>query len=76
MNQTDVFNLGLIGVLLLAVPAIIAGVFPLVEKTVSLLSETLFLRSFKGKVMWVIIFAAIMYVSGNILVVRFFQELP
>jgi hypothetical protein len=73
MDQSDIFNLGLIGILLLSVPALIAGVFPFVEKTIKLVSDTLFLRSFKGVIFWVIIFGIILYVAGNEFIVRLTQ---
>ena len=75
MDTSDIFNLGLIGILLLSVPALIAGVFPFVEKTIKLMSDTLFLRSFKGIIFWVIILGAILYVTGNVFLTRLLQEL-
>lgn len=75
MNSSEIFNLGLIGVLLLAVPAVISGLFPLVEKTITLMSEVLYLNSLKGVIVWVIVIGAILYVSGNALMVQLLRYL-
>ncbi|MCH7663351.1 MAG: hypothetical protein IH859_05705, partial [Chloroflexi bacterium] len=48
MGQFDIFSLGLLGLLLLAIPALMAGFFPFVEKSVSLIAVTLGLNSVKG----------------------------
>lgn len=64
MGQFDVFSLGLIGLFLLAIPAVMAGFFPFVEKSVSLLAITLGLNSIKGVLFWVLVVGAFIYLTG------------
>ena len=64
MGQFDVFSLGLIGLFLLAIPAVMAGFFPFVEKSVSLIVITLGLNSIKGILFWVLVVGAFIYLTG------------
>ena len=64
MGQFDLFSLGLIGLLLLAIPAMMAGFFPFVERSVSLIVVTLGLNSVKGILFWALIVGAFIYLTA------------
>lgn len=61
MEQFEINTLVFVGVLLLAIPALMAGFFPFVESSVSLLSDTLGLRSIKGVVIWLLVLGVFLY---------------
>ncbi|MEK6256222.1 MAG: hypothetical protein N2C13_02750 [Chloroflexota bacterium] len=65
MENFDIFNFALIGLILVSVPVIISTLFPYVEKTLSLLILTFGLNSFKGVVFWMVVVAGLIYLSGS-----------
>jgi hypothetical protein len=61
MEQFDLGTLVILGIILLSVPAAMAGFFPFVERTIGLLADTLWLKSAKGIIFWLIVIGALVY---------------
>ena len=64
MEGLDILSLGLIGLFLLAVPALFAGFFPFVERSLSLVAVTFGLNSIKGILFWLIVAGVILYLTA------------
>jgi len=61
MEQFDLGTLVIVGIILLAIPAAMAGFFPFIERTIGLVADTLWLKSAKGIIMWLVIIGLIVY---------------
>ena len=75
MEQFDIFSLGLIGLFLLAIPALMAGFFPFVEKSISLVAVTLGLRSIKGIIFWTLVAGGLLYMTALPMLTSLIQDL-
>lgn len=75
MEEFDILTLGLVGILLLSIPALIASLFPVVEKTLNLVTVSLGLRSAKGIILWVLILGVIFYLTAAPRITLLFEDL-
>ena len=75
MGQFDIFSLGLIGLFLLAIPALMAGFFPFVEKSVSLVAVTLGLNSIKGIIFWTLVVGVFLYLTALPMLTALLQDI-
>lgn len=64
MEQLNLTTLAFIGLLLLSVPALMAGLFPVMEKTISLVAVTFGLQTAKGIIFWVIVLGVFIYFTA------------
>lgn len=75
MPKIDLSILAILAVVLLSVPAIMAGIFPAVERTIGLVIETLWLNSVKGILFWIMVIAVVVYLSALPSVAALMHEL-